>query len=417
MSTRYNANVPAFWLALPRIAGYPFRGVAAIMLGAMVVLEFLSGMPLLGWAIALFAKVLAYEYVLEIVRDTADGHLDPPEFGSDIDSGLAIALILVQVMALALIIFASIYLGIGATWLILLTLALALPAVLMSLAIDGQVLPALNPLNWLRLAARLGTPYFAAAITTVLTLSLGSLAADLMAQALPAPWGRLIAAASFHWALFASAHLLGYLIFQYHQRLGFTPGRTHEQAPELPRNRDQSALASAEALLESGDHAAARTVLAENIRDRAVASPLHQRYRQLLDRQHDRQALLEHGRNWLHQLIEERELRRASELAAECLALSQDFQPLLADDLLAVSTFAAQHGKSQLALDALLRVLAGFPRDVRRAQWALDAAIMRGERFGDIAAARALLASALAADPSAELLRQIEQTRARWATF
>jgi len=415
MATRPITAATPFWHALPRIAGYPLRGVAAVMLGAMVVLEWLSGLPVLGWAIALFAKVLAFKYVLEIVRDTADGHLDPPEFGSDLDSSLAIALILVQLLALALLILTSMYMGVAMVWVVLLAMAMALPAVLMSLAIDGQLGAALNPLNWLHLAARLGTPYFAVAITTALTLLLGSLAAGLLTSALPAPWGRLIAAAGFHWALFASAHLLGYLIFQYHERLGFIPGRQQEQAPELPRNRDQIALAAAEALVEAGDPAAARALLAENIRDRAVASALHQRYRRLLDRQHHRDVLLAHGRNWLHQLIEEREMRRAGELAAECLALSDDFQPLIADDLLAVSAFAARSGQSQLALDALLRLLAGYPSDVRTAQWALDAAIIRGERFGQIDEARELLVRALNADPDPALRNRIEQTRAQWA--
>lgn len=417
MSTRAMPVATPFWQAWPRIAGYPLRGVAAIMLGAMVVLEFLSGLPVLGWVIAVFAKVMAFKYVLEIVRDTADGHLDPPEFGSDLDSGVAIALILVQLLALGLAILAGVYLGAAMAWLVMLLIAMALPAVLMSLAIDGQLGAALNPLNWLHLAARLGTPYFAVALTTAVTLLLGSLAAGLLTSALPAPWGRLVAAAAFHWALFASAHLLGYLIYQYHQRLGFTPGRQQQQAPELPRNRDQTALAAAEALIAAGDSAAARTLLAENIRDRAVAAALHQRYRQLLDRQHHRDALVEHGRNWLHQLIEEREMRRAAELAAECLALSDDFQPLLADDLLAASVSAARSGQSQLALDALLRLLAGFPRDPRRAQWALDAALIRGERFGHIEQARELLVSALNADPSPTLRSQIEQTRARWANM
>src|SRR3546814_11226208 len=110
---------------------------------------------------------------------------------------------------------------------------------LMSLAIDEQLLLALNPLNWLRRAARLGAPYFAVAATTTLTLGLGSLASEMLTATLPAPWGSLIAAASFYWALFASAHLLGYLIYQYHQRLGFTPGRAQEQAAELPRSEER----------------------------------------------------------------------------------------------------------------------------------------------------------------------------------
>src|SRR3546814_5940392 len=73
---------------------------------------------------------------------------------------------------------------------------------LMSLAIDEQLLLALNPLNWLRRAARLGAPYFAVAATTTLTLGLGSLASEMLTATLPAPWGSLIAAASFYWALF-----------------------------------------------------------------------------------------------------------------------------------------------------------------------------------------------------------------------
>lgn len=404
---------PPFWQALPQIAGYPLRGVAVVMLGAVVLMDLLSALPsVLGMAMAAASVLTAYKYALEILRDTADGHREPAQFGSDLELGLAVAYLAVNLIGLATMALTAFLAGPGAALLIGLLLALALPATSMLLAMSESVGAALNPVSWATLIGRLGGAYWLASGLTWLTLVLSILLADTLKSALPAPFGSLLGTLLRYWTLFASAHLMGYLLYQHHQVLDYTPGQHKTLAPDLPRNRDQSALDAADALIAEGNRNGARELLAEAIRDRAVNATLHERYRELLDRQRDRDARLVHDRAWLHQLVEERDWRQALRIVGECLALDAKLEPLVSEDFAQLSQQAAGRGQSQLALALLMRLIDIPSRHPQRAEWLLSAAQLQAQRFGRADLALALLEQATAATEEASLKVRIQAERA-----
>lgn len=394
---------PPFWQALPQIAGYPLRGVAVVVLGAVTVMDLLSVLPsLLGLAMAAGSVLTAFKYALEILRDTADGHREPAQFGTDLDLGLAVGYLAVNLIALAAVTLSKILIGPGSALLIAMVAAVALPAISMLLAMSESLGTAINPAAWATLIGRIGGAYWLASALTWLVLVVSILLADSLRSALPAPLGSLGGTMLRYWALFASAHLMGYLLYQHHRALGYEPGRHRELAPNLPRNRDQATLDAADALLSADNRDGARALLAEAIRDRAVDGTLHARYRALLDPQRDRDARLAHDRRWLHQLVEERDWPRALSIAGECLALDPHMTPLVPEDFARLSEQAASRGRSRLALDLLTRVIEDEPQHAGRADWLLAAARLQADRFGEIEAALSLLqqASATSTDPA-----------------
>lgn len=414
-STSRTPAWPPFWQALPAIASYPLRGIALVVLGAVTVMDLLSALPsLLGLAMAAASALTAFKYALEILRDTADGHREPAQFGSDLGAHLAVGYLAVNLIALAAVALAKTFLGSGTAVLIALLAALALPAISMLLAMTESLGAAINPASWAKLIGRIGGAYLLASALIWAALVLAIVLDGSLQLALPAPLGLLIGVVLRTWALLASAHLMGYLLYQHHEVLDYTPGQHLAQAPDLPRNRDQVALDASATLLAAGNRDGARELLAEAIRDRAVDAAVHRRYRDLLDRQQQRDALLTHDRVWLHQLVEERDWRSAIQIAGECLTLDPGFAPLVADDFVLVSEQAASRGQSQLALDLLLRVLASHPHDARRAHWMLAAAHWQAERFGRVDLALELLDKAASAATEPDLRANIHAARTAW---
>jgi tetratricopeptide (TPR) repeat protein len=394
---------PPFWQALPQIAGYPLRGVAVVVLGAVAVMDLLSVLPsLLGVAMAVGSVLTAFKYALEILRDTADGHREPAQFGTDLELSLAVGYLAVNLIALAAVTLSKFMIGPGSALLIAMLAAVVLPAISMLLAMSESLGKAINPAAWATLIARIGGAYWLASALTWLVLVVSILLADSLQSALPALLGSLSGTLLRYWALFASAHLMGYLLYQHHVALGYEPGRHRALAPNLPRNRDQATLDAADALLSAGNRDGARALLAEAIRDRAVDGTLHVRYRALLDPQRDRDARLAHDRQWLHQLVEERDWPRALSIAGECLALDPRMTPLVPEDFAQLSDQAASRGRSRLALDLLTRVIEDAPKHAERADWLLAAARLQADRFGEIETALGLLrqASATSTDPA-----------------
>lgn len=405
---------PPFWHALPQIAGYPLRGVAVVVLGAVTLMDLLSALPsLLGMAMAVGSVLTAFKYALEILRDTADGHREPAQFGTDLELSLAVGYLAVNLIALAAVTLSKMLIGPGSAVLIALLAAVALPAISMLLAMSESLGAAINPASWATLIGRIGGAYWLASALTWLVLVVSIVLADSLRSALPAPLGSLGGTLLRYWALFASAHLMGYLLYQRHAALGYAPGQHRKLAPNLPRNRDQATLDAADALLSAGDRSGARALLAEAIRDRAVDGALHVRYRALLDPQHDRDARLAHDRQWLHQLVEERDWLRALSITGECLALDPRMTPLVPEDFARLSDQAASRGRSRLALDLLTRLIECEPKHGERADWLLAAARLQADRFGDIEAALSLLRQASASGTDPALAARIAAVRAK----
>lgn len=378
-----------FWTRIPAIATYPLRGSALYALIALTLCSALLVLPgILKLLVMGVLGMATYTYAFDILRHTADGQADAPRLGYNSFNSAVLRLILLAI-ALGIVIGAAAVVAgpFGLTIAYVATLLL-LPGMLISLAIDGSLRRALNPAVSIDMAMRIGWPYLAAYGLLYVIQGSGTAAAFIALTYLPPIVREATTLVASIWALFASFHLMGYLVYQYHEALGYTPNGGDVQERADP---DQRLLDEAEHHVREGHTDEAFQAVRGAVRSRAVSLAVHELYQRLL-RQHRRSdELHEHTRHYINRLLQEKQERRALALQREALDSDPAFTPLLPEQATLLAERAKMAGQFQLATDGLLAAIAAWPRDPMLPSWSLDAGLMLAERFGRDDQARALL--------------------------
>ncbi|NIK02619.1 DUF4013 domain-containing protein [Xanthomonas cannabis] len=378
-----------FWTRIPAIATYPLRGSALYALIALTLCSALLVLPgILKLLVMGVLGMATYTYAFDILRHTADGQADAPRLGYNSFDSAVLRLMLLAI-ALGIVIGASAVVAgpFGLTIAYVATLLL-LPGMLISLAIDGSLRRALNPAVSIDMAMRIGWPYLAAYGLLYVIQGSGTAAAFIALTYLPPIVREATTLVASIWALFASFHLMGYLVYQYHEALGYTPSGGDVQERADP---DQRLLDEAEHHVREGHTDEAFQAVRGAVRSRAVSLAVHELYQRLLRQHHRSDELHEHTRHYINRLLQERQERRALALQREALDSDPAFTPLLPEQATLLAERAKMAGQFQLATDGLLAAIAAWPRDPMLPSWSLDAGLMLAERFGRDDQARALL--------------------------
>lgn len=392
MSTPASAidPIPPFWERLREISTYPFRGDALFTLLILCGAQVLTLVPVMGWFIGLFLLLAAYKYAFSVLRDTANGHMQAQVGVLEAPDALVFKFIGLNIVMVLMLVPVVLIIGPAAGLLGLAVITFAQPAAIMSLAMDEDLGSALNPATWAAIIGRIGVPYFALWLLLLVFQTSAAYAEVWLANFLPSLLATIVAEAAFLWGLFGTFHLMGYLLYQYHERLGFEPGR-HAHAAELPRNREAEVLAAANQRVREGDAEGALSLLREEMRERALPAEAHELYRRLLRTRGDDAGLLEHGRRYLHLLLVEKQERKALGLARECLDTDPAFAPLEAADGLKLAERAEQIGQHKLAADLLIGTARSHPREPAGTEAAIRAASLLRERYDRADLAKQLL--------------------------
>ncbi len=407
MTLQVAAPIVPFWNRLREISLYPLRGEALITIGLLALCRLFTLLPLLGWLIGLAIWVGVYKYGFEVLRASANGRLEPPPGSINVDEDLGWSAIYLQAGFVLFNIGGYLLFGPLGGILISVLLAFGLPGAVMSLAMDENVLHALNPATWLQVMARLGRPYF---VAVALCLLINASMANAQALLLPfLPF--LVAVVVFyflaHYALIATFHLMGYLIYQYHDELGYVV-EAPEPATPVASDPDQALLDESAALVRDGKPGVATDLLREHLRASGGSDAVHLQYRKLLRLAQNKDELLRHGREYLNVLLAQDKDKRAVELAQECVDLDPHFAPSQPGQITRIAQKAAQLGQTRTAL----RLLSGFHRRYPKSpdipQNYLLAARLMHERVGEDAQARALLVQLQTVYPEHPLLPEIE---------
>ncbi|MBB3826088.1 hypothetical protein [Xanthomonas arboricola] len=378
-----------FWTRIPAIATYPLRGSALYALIALTLCSALLVLPgILKLLVMGVLGMATYTYAFDILRHTADGQADAPRLGYNSFDSAVLRLILLAI-ALGIVIGAAAVVAgpLGLTIAYVATLLL-LPGMLISLAIDGSLRRALNPAVSIDMAMRIGWPYLAAYGLLYVIQGSGTAAAFIALTYLPPIVREATTLVASIWALFASFHLMGYLVYQYHEALGYTPNGGDVQERADP---DQRLLDEAEHHVREGHTDEAFQAVRGAVRSRAVSLAVHELYQRLLRQHHRSDELHEHTRHYINRLLQEKQERRALALQREALDSDPAFTPLLPEQATLLAERAKMAGQFQLATDGLLAAIAAWPRDPMLPSWSLDAGLMLAERFGRDEQARALL--------------------------
>lgn len=217
-------EVVPFWNRIGAFFRYPFHTDPLTVIAICTLVPLAAPASLLGILIWLILAMALIKYTYAVINHTAEGHLKPPSVSvAFTGSGFNIVILqlLVFILMGGLVGTAAM---LGGPLLMLLTLAfviLALPASIMVLAMERSVAAAVNPMNLAMLIARIGTPYFLLYGYLVLLTLASGVAQDFAINQFPLWLAQPVSGflnSTFALILF---NMLGYLLFQYQEELGF----------------------------------------------------------------------------------------------------------------------------------------------------------------------------------------------------
>lgn len=289
-------EVVPFWQRVGAFFRYPFHTDPLIVIAICTLVPIVAPANLIGLMIWLVLALALFKYTYAVINHTAEGHLKPPPVSvAFTGSGFDIVLLqfLVFILMGALVAAAAM---LGGPILMMLAVAfvvLALPASIMVLAMERSVGAAVNPMNLAVLISRIGTPYFLLyGYLILLTLASGA-AQDFAVNHFPMWVAQPLAGflnSTFTLILF---HMLGYLLFQYQEELGFASDLQDDLPDADQHQRDRSSRfdADLDMNLKDGNYDRVQSMLEEALkRDRTNATRIGQLY-QLLTARHDAEAL------------------------------------------------------------------------------------------------------------------------------
>lgn len=324
-------EVVPFWQRLSSFFRYPFHASPMLVILVCTLVPMFLSPGLAGWIVYTVLGLVLVKYCYSVIRHTAAGHMKPPPVAEAWSgSGFALgvqqfAVIFVMTMA---VITGWMLLGPIPGMVITGLVYLALPASIMVLAMEDSIFPALNPLNLTALITSVGWSYFVLYGFLIL-MTLTSLAAQEMAvvhfpPVIAYPLGGFLNSAF----LVIVFHMLGYLLFQYQQELGFASDYQDDQPVADPqRDRSRRVDADIDMNLKEGNYDRVAGILEEALkRDPANPSRLSQLYRLSLAR-HDLGSLERHHAKLLRWMVAHRKHREMKTLLTLLRRHDPDFQP------------------------------------------------------------------------------------------
>ncbi|SCY29638.1 tetratricopeptide repeat protein [Thiohalorhabdus denitrificans] len=362
-----NVIVP-FWRRLPRIFAYPLHSTPLTYLLGLALLALATAFPLVGLAVPLLVGLAVLQYSFRVLAHTADGHMEPPAVSvsrnEEDTMPRVLALGAVYAATFLLSVLAGGYLGFVGYLAASLFFSLMLPASILFVGLEQGLLRillrALNPVSLVALAVRIGPAYLLLFLFMQLLSGAGTQLAVLLAALAPS-WAAP-AAIAFGWSYMhlVTFHLLGYVIYQYHEELGYEVDVRADESggearPALPGGTDEL-LGQVDVLLKEGELGRAEELLRKRIDQQPTDLEAWQRYYRVLQAGGDDGRLVEESKDYISALLLERRAGPAMRVVAEALEREPGFRPAKPEQILPLARAAREGGQPHLAL----RLMNGF---------------------------------------------------------
>ena len=403
---RRMAETPSLGAYLPHILAYPLKGHGAFVVVFLAVLLWFGTASILGIALFAIAAPWTFHYFEGVIEQSSLGRATPPIFGGNMIylGGIRALQPLIGLGIIAASYTLAFNAGLGARLAVLVAGAFWYPAFLLVLAVEGNILAALNPLRAVRTIVAVGPAYLGICVVMVGAVAIGKYAAGTAATFLALLTGIYLAMVVFH--------MLGYVAFHRHAQLGLllkvAPPTDESRAMDAQDERLKVLLAKIDA--SSGSEAASVALYAEPGGPAYLRIFHEELFEQLQVKgqvQRRREPLIHaQGSRLITQLLREKRAARALDIAETCYDFHKDFQPeqpAQAVELAQMALLSKRLGLfKRLTHDAATR----YDQDAAAVSLQFLVAKDAYENGGDEARAREILAPLLA-DEGHPLARQI----------
>lgn len=233
-----NSATP-FWRRLEESFRYPLAVNSIIMIVAVSLLStVLSNLPFgFLWSLMLIGAFI--KYCFACLENTSQGHMQPPDITSAYGGGLKLLarLLGIQLGIGVAVLVAFKMFGEGAASFVAIISILALPAILILFGLSDKLSCALNPLKIFGMITAIGLPYaLLLAFTLIMMASVGVLNEVVGELTMLA---RILDSMVSGYYTIVMFHIMGYMIFQYQDKLGYIAREQVEGGKKVRSPREQ----------------------------------------------------------------------------------------------------------------------------------------------------------------------------------
>ncbi len=224
-----------FWRRLDKSFRYPLNTQALIIIIGVAVLSSIVTFLPFGWLMFLAITGGFYKYAFTCLENSAWGNFKAVDINEAFEGGLVIIFQLLGiVIGMAAMVIGAAYAGGEKLALIVgLFFAIGYPAILINFALTKSVTEALNPGYIIRLISATGLAYgLLLVFIFIMIASVGVISQVL--HSIPSFASFILSSAISNYYTLVAFHIMGYMIFQYQGKLGFTAEEDYgEESEEL----------------------------------------------------------------------------------------------------------------------------------------------------------------------------------------
>ncbi len=362
--------VEPFWYRIPKFFVYPFHLRPLILMGVLSFLSVLFSIPsLLGLLVQVFLWGIFLKYAFAALKNTANGNFRPPNINSktlvedfsivfkQLGIFIIIGLGFYKVTQMAGIIIGLAFLGFA---------ILSIPAMIIVLVGTNSLIRAINPAIFAVMAWRIGWSYLLMYFFLILLGAAPAFLGQYVTGYLPVKLHLFLFKLAENYYTIISYHLMGYVIFQYHEEIGYDVDYEEEELPtkEIPKEKDESSkiLNRVDMLIKEGKLDEAISLIQEEAKVGMMALGLAERFYNLLKLKEQTPEMIKHGKVYLDLLAKANKKAKLAEIYSECISKDARFTPK-PTTLLKVASSLNESGRHKESLEAYSRFIKANPEN------------------------------------------------------
>jgi tetratricopeptide (TPR) repeat protein len=265
LGARYNAE--PFWRRLKESFHYPLNTETIILVVIMSVLG--SVIFYLPFAIIWYLMITGafMKYCFTCLESTSTGSFKAPDITAAYEGGIVLALQLIAIVVVLVgsVIATAIWLSPGLASFLGLVIIIALPAIMINFSLTENILDAINPLKIIYLITAVGLPY--CILLALIIIMMGSVGVlnELFSTESYSFISNTIQSAIGNYYTIVIFHIMGYMIFQYQNQLGFI-ARTEDDDTTKARSEVERIIAKISIEVKKGNYEKASSLFQQGIK-------------------------------------------------------------------------------------------------------------------------------------------------------
>ncbi len=347
--------LPPFWKKMGAIFAYPFQPAPLLFTTALAAL---GGWIPANWIVQLLVWIVMMKYAYAVLINTAGGSLRAPA----VTWGLInddVVQVFKQFVVYGLVGAAGGFLfvnaGPAAGWSFVVLITLFMPAIIMLLVATNSIIHAINPMLFIPIVFKIGFPYLLMYFFLFL-LSSGPLYlfSSIPFEIAP-PLRKFFSLFCGQMYAIISYHLMGYVLLQYHEKIGYTVAYDDyiEHGVSRPEEKNVSAkqrmLNTLDVLIKAGQFQKAMGLLREEIAMKPSDVNLSEKYYRLLKLTGERKRAGKYAAIHFGLLMKNHKKEQALHLLAEMI--DNQMTPPAGRAVLQVADWYRQRGEFNKSLN------------------------------------------------------------------